>query len=224
MGENCSQFQPLGVDRGRSTTYSGHMSNSKRDEITGLAQVFLRPANATHRRYEALRAYFVDKLPSAEAARRFGYSPGSFRVLCHQFRHHPDRPFFLPPDKGPKTAPKMDRVRQEVIALRKQNLSIYDISRTLEHAGQPIMGIQASGRICVSDLAVEGQPPPADAPGLEVWAEWLIGACGKREYLGVMEQAGFKDIDVVAEYPYSGPGMVPELAGKIVGLQLKAMK
>jgi len=35
-----------------------------------------------HRQYEALRAYFVDELPSKEVAERFGYAPGSFRVLC----------------------------------------------------------------------------------------------------------------------------------------------
>lgn len=105
-------------------------------KITDLAQVFLAPANATHRRYEALRAYFVEGLSSAEAARRFGYAPGSFRVLCHQFRKDPHRPFFLPSSKGPRTAPKADPVRERVVALRKQNLSIYDISRTLDRAGQ----------------------------------------------------------------------------------------
>ena len=48
-----------------------------------MAGFFLQPANATQRQYEALRAYFVEGLPSGEVARRFGYSPGSFRVLCH---------------------------------------------------------------------------------------------------------------------------------------------
>ena len=52
--------------------------------LTDLARLFLEPANTTHRQYEALRAFFVEGLPSAEAARRFGYTPGSFRVLCHQ--------------------------------------------------------------------------------------------------------------------------------------------
>jgi hypothetical protein len=33
-----------------------------------------------------LRAFYVDDLPSADAARRFGYSAGAFRVLCHAFR------------------------------------------------------------------------------------------------------------------------------------------
>ena len=54
--------------------------------ITNLARLFLEPVNPTHRQYEALRAFFVEGLCSAEAARRFGYTPGSFRVLCHQFR------------------------------------------------------------------------------------------------------------------------------------------
>lgn len=112
--------------------------------ITGLARVFLEPANPTHRRYEALRAYFVEKLPSAEAASRFGYSPGSFRVLCHQFRNDPDRPFFLIPTRGPKAHPKRDRVRTEVISLRKQNLSIYDISRALRTTGQKLSPVAVS--------------------------------------------------------------------------------
>ena len=38
-----------------------------------LAQVFLTPDNATHRQYEALRAYVVEQLPGPEVARRFGY-------------------------------------------------------------------------------------------------------------------------------------------------------
>jgi transposase len=96
----------------------------------------LEPTNSTHRQYEALRAYFVEGLSSAEAAKRFGYTPGSFRVLCHDFRKNPQREFFQPPAKGPQAAPKVDRLQDEVIGLRKQNLSIYDISRTLENSGK----------------------------------------------------------------------------------------
>src|SRR3990172_6537471 len=112
------------------------MSNSSRDGLTDLANAFLVPSNPTHRQYEALRAYFVDGLASAEAARRFGYRPASFRVLCHKFRHERDRRFFLSPRRGPKSAPKRDRVGEEVVALRKQNHSIYEISQALEASGQ----------------------------------------------------------------------------------------
>jgi hypothetical protein len=107
------------------------MSNSKVIELTDIESFFLQPSTPAHRQYEALRAYFVDKLPSAVAATRFGYSPGSFRVLCHQFRQNPHRPFFLPATKGPKQAPKKDHTRQKIIELRKHNLSIYDISEVL---------------------------------------------------------------------------------------------
>ncbi len=96
-----------------------------------MQRVFLEPSNSTHRQYEALRAYFVDGLPSKEAASRFAYSPGTFRVLCHQLRREPNRQFFLPPQKGPRSAPKKENLREKVIALRKHNLSIYDISEAL---------------------------------------------------------------------------------------------
>jgi hypothetical protein len=94
------------------------MFNDSAESLTNLIRPFLQPPNSTHRQYEALRAYFVEGLPSAEAARRGGYTPGSFRVLVHQFRQNPDRQFFLAPAKGPKTAPKTERVREKIIALR----------------------------------------------------------------------------------------------------------
>lgn len=108
------------------------MFNNKHEKLTDLARVFLTPANSTHRQYEALRAFFVEGVPSQQAARRFGYSPGSFRVLTHQFRQDPQRPFFLPPAKGPQRAPQSDPWRQKIVQARKQNLSIYDISRLLQ--------------------------------------------------------------------------------------------
>ena len=114
------------------------MFNSEPKELTDLSRVFLEPANATHRQYEALRAFFVDRLSGAEVARRFGYTPGSFRVLVHHFRQNPRRSFFLTPAKGPQSAPKADPLRDLIIALRKQNLSIYDISRNLAHQGHPL--------------------------------------------------------------------------------------
>jgi hypothetical protein len=120
------------------------MFNDSVESLTKLSRPFLQPQNSTHRQYEALRAYFVEGLPSAEAARRGGYTPGSFRVLAHQFRQNPDRQFFLPPAKGPKTAPKTERLRDKVIALRKQNLSIYDISQALSREAEPFSPVAVS--------------------------------------------------------------------------------
>jgi transposase-like protein len=112
--------------------------------LTELQRVFLEPTDPTHRQYEALRAYFVEGLPSQEVAQRFGYTPGSFRVLCHQFRQHPQRAFFLQSHKGHHRAPKRDPVRDQVIALRKQNFSIYDISETLKAEGRRLSPVTIS--------------------------------------------------------------------------------
>lgn len=109
-----------------------------------MAQVFLEPSNPAHRQYEALRAFFVEKLSGKEAARRFGYTEGSFRVLVHQFRQNPQREFFLPPAKGPQKAPKRDKVRHMVISMRKQNLSVYDISQILETKGHQLSPVSVS--------------------------------------------------------------------------------
>src|SRR5580704_13518299 len=114
------------------------MFTSEPKELTDFSRVFVEPTSPTHRQYEALRAFFVDRLPSAEVARRFGYTPGSFRVLVHQFRQNPRRSFFSIPAKGPQSAPKSDPLREVVVALRKQNLSIYDISRNLTHQRHPL--------------------------------------------------------------------------------------
>lgn len=97
------------------------------------AQAFLVPQNSTHRQYEALRAYFVDHLPGPEVARRFGYTPGSLHQLVHQFRRSPGRSFFAePPPRGIKAS---DAVREQIVRLRKQNLSVYDIREALKKDG-----------------------------------------------------------------------------------------
>ncbi len=113
-------------------------------QITHEAQFFLEPAHASQRQYEALRAFFVEGLSSTEAAARFGYSSGSFRVLVHRFRHGPRRDFFAPTPKGPQASPKSDPLRAQVITLRKQNLSIYDISRALAKDGHPLSAVAVS--------------------------------------------------------------------------------
>src|SRR5262245_16254783 len=104
------------------------------------ARFFLAPESPLQRQYEALRAYYVERLPSHEAARRFGYTPGSFRVLCHQCRHDPAKraAFFPAAGQGPHATPVRDRARDLAVAMRKRNLSVYDIRRELAAAGHDI--------------------------------------------------------------------------------------
>lgn len=58
--------------------------------------------------------------------------------MCHEFRKNLTRAFFTEPERGPQASPKKDEVREKVIALRKRNLSIYDIQRELLEIGKSL--------------------------------------------------------------------------------------
>ncbi|MGA2191228.1 MAG: hypothetical protein ABSH33_22160 [Steroidobacteraceae bacterium] len=92
----------------------------------------MTPASAKQRQYEALRAFFVEGRPSREVARAFGYSTGSFQVLCHHFRRETDPVFFVSPRPGPRDQPKKSAARELIVELRKRNYSVYEISESLK--------------------------------------------------------------------------------------------
>lgn len=106
------------------------MSKVNKPKERPEADFFRRPRSPAQRQYEAVRAFFLDGLPAAQAAARFGYRPATLNALCRDFRQGRLR-FFLSQRPGPKHAPKQDAARERVIALRKQNYSIYDIQRIL---------------------------------------------------------------------------------------------
>ena len=51
-------------------------------------EFFSQTANPYQRRYEALRAVFVDGRPQKEVAEEFGYQYSSLRQLVYEFRQH----------------------------------------------------------------------------------------------------------------------------------------
>jgi hypothetical protein len=64
---------------------------------------FLRPNQTFHRRYEALRAFFLDRQPLAEVAQAYGYRYGTLRNLVAEFRarcHEGQVPPFSPNPGG----------------------------------------------------------------------------------------------------------------------------
>lgn len=108
---------------------------SFRKHVTKETRFFLEPVQPRQRQYEALRAYFVEQLSTKEVADRFGFTPGAFRVLCHQFRHDSERTFFVETKPGPKYGSKREPARDRVIVLRKKNYSIVDIQLALKEEG-----------------------------------------------------------------------------------------
>jgi hypothetical protein len=101
-------------------------------QLSEPQRFFLEPSSPKHRQYEALRAYFVENIPSAEVARAFGYTPGSFQVLCHHFRRQPEPEFFVASRPGPRHQPKKSAAHDLIVELRKANHSVYEISEVLK--------------------------------------------------------------------------------------------
>jgi hypothetical protein len=117
-----------------TSSTNNHLSHSQ------ATQFFAAPEATRQRQYEALRAYFLDNRSAAAVAAAFGYSLAAFRSLAHQFRSDPAfrAGFFQTPRPGRQHAPARDRVRELAVAMRKRNLSVYDIQDELAAAGHTI--------------------------------------------------------------------------------------
>jgi transposase-like protein len=132
--------------------------------------VFARPTTVNQRRYEALRAYLYEGVPLAEAAQRFSYTSSALRSLVRDFRAGKLTLFAEPGKPGRKRAPKKDAARARVIALRRQGLSVYEISAQLAAQNIPlnrtgvgeILAEEGFGRL-LRDPAAEASTSPATA-------------------------------------------------------------
>jgi len=104
-----------------------------------VAEFFLNPTHPMQRRYEALRASFVEGLSAHEVATKFGYSVHTVNALRRDFKAGSLQPFFLPLTRGPKSPrPATGECKERIIALRKQNYSIGEIEEVLLREGQTI--------------------------------------------------------------------------------------
>jgi transposase len=172
---------------------------------------FTQPTVPAHRRYEALRAYFVEDLSPAQVAERFGYTTASVQTLISQYRHSDPAGFFALSRPGPKTQPKKDAARERAIELRKQRHGIEEIVAELKRAGTPL------SRTAVWEILREeglSRMPKPSTPKRERPPEHL--AAEKVRVLGP------------ADWPTAGSLQTPHaglflLIGELVALDLPAL-
>src|SRR5437899_12194565 len=102
------------------------------------AEFFTEPSGSAQRRYEAMRAYFVDEQPAERVADQFGYSTASVHQMATLLRSGRMRLFAdrRPGPKGPVKA--TGPLREKVISLRARRLSVTEIARTLTAEGTPV--------------------------------------------------------------------------------------
>jgi len=146
-------------------------------------EYFLTPAEPAQRRYEALRAYFLEDLTASEVAARFGYSPANVHQMASELRGGRAALFASskPGPKGPSKA--TGRIRDQVIALRARDCAIEEIAAALTVAGKPVSAQTVWAILRTEGLerlqrrvATERGPAPRLAPvKAEVLCDWPAG-------------------------------------------------
>src|SRR5512145_221697 len=117
------------------------------------ANFFKHPKAQWQRRYEALRASLVDRLPADAVAARFGYTRGYVYLLRHRFSSG-KVDFGEPAPEGAPTRRSVSReVRDKIVQARRNNLSSGDIAQLLSEDG-----IEISVRTVERVLAEKGFP------------------------------------------------------------------
>jgi hypothetical protein len=178
-------------------------------------EYFTEPGGPGQRRYEALRAYFVEEATAAEVADRFGYSTASVHQMATLLRTGKLAPFAeaKPGPKGPRTA--TGEVRNKVLALRAGGHSITEIAGALTAGGTPISAqtvwqiLDTAGlpRLARRDEDRRGSPAkldPVKAAALHGWpAPRQIGCdhAGLLLLLPAMAALGLPQLVADAKYP-----------------------
>ena len=117
------------------------------------ATYFTKPIHEWQKRYEALRASFVDRLPAEAVAERFGYSAGYVRLLRHQFTTG-KFDFAEPvPEGGSSRYRVTAETRRKIRVWREKELSAGEIAQLLSEEG-----VDISVRTVERVLSEEGFP------------------------------------------------------------------
>jgi arsenite methyltransferase len=90
--------------------------------------------------------------------------------------------------------------------------------------GEAFRVLKPGGRILVSDLITVGFIPEEIRKSFQAWSNCIAGAMEKNEYLNVIKNAGFRDVEIKSEKVFTEPDMNEGLVGKIVSIQIKALK
>src|SRR4030066_429135 len=104
------------------------------DDVFNPIEYFQNPKEPAQKRYEALRAYFLESLTQKEAAKRAGYSISTFQSLVSNFQNGKVE-FFVKPQYGPNRRQASDFIYERIVSLRKSGYSVYEIKDILSKEG-----------------------------------------------------------------------------------------
>jgi arsenite methyltransferase len=84
--------------------------------------------------------------------------------------------------------------------------------------------LKPGGRLTVSDIVSEGALPNKIRSDLNAWASCIGGALEQREYLNKIEDAGFKNVQVVSSNEFCMEGEEGQVLAKLLSISVKAYK
>jgi len=200
------------------------------------AEFFTQPATAAQRRYEALRAYFVEEMSAAGVADQFGYSTASVHQMATLLRGG-RMEFFAETKPGPKGPRKAGRVRDRVLALRAQDRSVTEIATALAAEGTPvsaqtvwtILDAEGIGRLVRDEVGARGTPSrldPVKARSLPAWPAptrlpcdhagllLLLPAMVDLDLPGLVAAAGYPGTRVISAWQSMGTLLLAKCARK----------
>src|SRR5438132_5101828 len=200
-------------------------------------EFFATPADAAQRRYEGLRAYFLEDLPAAEAALRVGWATETLNAAVRDFRAG-RRDFFVTPKPGPKSAPAKDAARARIVALRRAGHSAQEISEALKDTDTPLNRTSVAEVLAEEGFTRQWPRPHAARGGPRkeplTRAEVVDFASFPRRcttkvaglYLAIPELVALDLPRLVAEAGYPGTRVIPATSSilSLLALKLVAMR
>lgn len=202
---------------------------------------FLHPKFDWQRRYEALRASFVERLPAKIIADRFNYTPEYIHLLRHYFKH--DKIDFAEPVPEGKAIRRRvtSEIREKIRSWRRHrlsageitellsedgvNISIRTVERILAEEGFPklprrtrlkigitVKGTEVPDRSCSVDIqALEGKTFDTDSVGIFLFAPFLA----KLDIDKIVKEAHLPGTEVIPAKSY----LLSFLALKLLGTE-----
>jgi transposase len=201
---------------------------------------FKSTLSVAQKQYEALRLYFVDNVPAATVAKKFGYTYRGFTTIISNFRknlinENVNELFFKDKPKGRKKSVTIMNDSDTIINLRKKNYSVEEIKAILDSKGHNI-----SQKSIYNILKEEGfsklprrtkksksQLPPAQIPADKSVAldfdnkeEFKSTSAGLLCLLPFIEKYGIREIIEKSAYP--GTSQLSRLNSILSFVALKA--
>jgi len=199
------------------------------------AERFTEPSEPNQRRYEALRAYYVEGLSAEAVGERFGYTRATVETLVRDFRAG-RLELFTSSRPGPRTQPKKDRARTLVLALRREGRSLRQIERALQAEGVPLSKTaiwelaseEGLGRLeREAEAETEAEPLALQAPKAKrlTDTDWAEGMRVSSEHAGLfLLLPELVELDIRAIIAQAGYPSTTQLAALHSLLALLALK